>query len=124
MGTIDHKQDRAYKERDRDAWGSCGKSSPSPPSPPPPPEFAPSHPRRTPEATSQADDCLPDDCSQYVMQIREELLKGISEPEGVRKMHMRELQRRWHPDKNSEADKVIATAVFQYIISCRDWYLA
>lgn len=55
--------------------------------------------------------------------IRGELLKHMEEPLPDRRAFIRELQRRWHPDKNEDQDKAVATAVFQFISSSSRWFL-
>merc|ERR1712187_251488 len=88
-----------------------GGHAPSP-QPPPPPEFFSMPPKRTPVTSPEPQPGLPEDSVLHVAQIRDELLTSLAEPEDMRKMHMKKLLRRWHPDKNADADKVVATAVF------------
>mmetsp|Transcript_30726 Transcript_30726/g.102310 ORF Transcript_30726/g.102310 Transcript_30726/m.102310 type:complete len:571 (+) Transcript_30726:346-2058(+) len=55
--------------------------------------------------------------------IRSDMLDKLNAPEGERKTFLRDLQRTWHPDKNQEEDKAVATAVFQYINANSHWFL-
>jgi len=54
-------------------------------------------------------------------QLQLALDEGLSDAE--KRTLLRELQRRYHPDKNREAHKAAATAVFHYVSSCGDFFL-
>lgn len=67
---------------------------------------------------------LPADAAAAVTAVHRELQRGRALPEAERKILLRDLQRRWHPDKNPDADKAIATTVFQHIGAHSAWLLA
>jgi len=59
-----------------------------------------------------------------VSEVYREMLDGMLGSEAERKNVLRDLQRQWHPDKNSQDMKDIATAVFQYINTVSQAFLA
>merc|ERR1711963_897141 len=65
---------------------------------------------------------IPSAAQAQIEAIRLEMLTRMDAPENERKAFLRDLQRRWHPDKNPD-DTVVATAVFQYISSNSHWLL-
>lgn len=66
---------------------------------------------------------LPAEIAGLVAGVHQDLLNAAEASDDEKKVILRELQRRWHPDKNVEEDKAAATAVFQYIGASRDWFL-
>ncbi|CAE8744020.1 unnamed protein product [Polarella glacialis] len=70
---------------------------------------------------------LPDGLSPsielHIAAVREQMLASTHASESDRKALLRELQRRWHPDKNHAHDKAISTAVFQYINCNSSWFV-
>jgi nitrate/nitrite-specific signal transduction histidine kinase len=69
-------------------------------------------------------DTLPTSATTSASIVYEALIDSIGEPEADRKTVLRELQRQWHPDKNPENYKEVSTAVFQYINSISQVFLA
>lgn len=68
---------------------------------------------------------LPAGAFASAQNVFEEMIEGIQEPEEAeRKNLLRDLLRKWHPDKNSEEEKEVVTAIFQYINSNRQIFLA
>lgn len=69
-------------------------------------------------------DTLPTSATTSASIVYEALIDSIGEPEADRKTVLRELQRQWHPDKNPENYKEVSTALFQYINSISQVFLA
>lgn len=59
-----------------------------------------------------------------IASVRTEMLSKVGDSEAEKRLVLRDLQRRWHPDKNRDEDKKVCTAVFQYITSNSQWFLA
>lgn len=83
---------------------------------PPPPSQPPRLP--PPPAT------LPPAAARSAQSVYQEMLACMQGPEAERKSLLRDLQRKWHPDKNTDDFKEIATNVFQYINSISQTFLA
>lgn len=64
------------------------------------------------------------DAQSCMAAVRQELLEAADASDADRKAVLRQLQRRWHPDKNSGTDQAVCTIVFQYISSNSDWFLS
>eukprot|EP00928_Gymnodinium_smaydae_P080590 TRINITY_DN64258_c0_g1_i1.p1 TRINITY_DN64258_c0_g1~~TRINITY_DN64258_c0_g1_i1.p1 ORF type:complete len:621 (+),score=78.74 TRINITY_DN64258_c0_g1_i1:45-1907(+) len=97
------------------------RSSSSPPPPPPPP---PQPARPSPEPLETALSGVIPDAHGHITAIHQEMMQHMNAPAAERKAILRELQRKWHPDKNNEDDKAVSTAVFQHLSANSEWFLA
>eukprot|EP00747_Dinoflagellata_sp_TGD_P042710 gnl/TRDRNA2_/TRDRNA2_142248_c0_seq1.p1 gnl/TRDRNA2_/TRDRNA2_142248_c0~~gnl/TRDRNA2_/TRDRNA2_142248_c0_seq1.p1 ORF type:complete len:212 (+),score=39.03 gnl/TRDRNA2_/TRDRNA2_142248_c0_seq1:114-749(+) len=66
---------------------------------------------------------LPEGAAEQMMDARDRMLKMAESPLVERKALFRDLQLQSHPDKNPKEDEATSTAVFQYIVANRKWFL-
>lgn len=120
--------------------GKSGGKQPATPKapaapPPPPPPKPPKSPKsakspkkskteqKPPEPPEAPGDAASSAVAIHTAAIHQEMMQAMNAPGSERKAILRELQRKWHPDKNKEDDKEVATAVFQYINANSQWFL-
>lgn len=64
------------------------------------------------------------DADVHIVALRRQMHESMEWPLPDRKLLLRAFLRRWHPDKNTDGDKALATAVFQFINANSVWFLA